>query len=83
MMAIESRILLADDAPAIRRSFAIALSRAGFAVTVKADGYDAWKALDKWTFDLLITDNQIPRLAGEELGLLDVCNWENGLNGIS
>jgi DNA-binding NtrC family response regulator len=64
-----AKILLADDEPAIRRAASIALSRACYNVTTVADGSAAWKALEMETFDLLITDNQMPGLTGQELVL--------------
>ena len=64
-----AKILLADDEPAIRRAASMALSRAGYNVTTAADGHAAWKALEMETFDLLITDNRMPRLTGQELVL--------------
>jgi two-component system cell cycle sensor histidine kinase/response regulator CckA len=64
-----AKILLADDEPAIRRAASMALSRAGYNVTTVADGRAAWKTLGMETFDLLITDNQMPRLTGPELVL--------------
>jgi DNA-binding response OmpR family regulator len=34
-----------------------------------ADGQDAWEALGSGSFDLLVTDNRMPHLNGEELVL--------------
>ncbi len=66
---IAPRILFADDEPGIRFFSEIALSRAGYTVTTVADGQEAWKALETETFDLLVTDNQMPYLTGQELVL--------------
>ena len=63
------RILCADDEQAICACYFRALSRCGFSVTTVANGKLAWEALENETFDLLITDNQMPCLTGEELVL--------------
>jgi len=61
------RVLLADDETAIRRCVNIYLSRAGCAVTAVADGQQALEALQADSYDLLITDQQMPNLTGAEL----------------
>jgi DNA-binding NtrC family response regulator len=63
------RILCADDEKSICAWYFRALSRHGYSVTTVADGKLAWEALENETFDLLITDNQMPCLTGEELVL--------------
>jgi CheY-like chemotaxis protein len=63
------RILCADDEQAICACYFKALSRSGYSVTTVADGKLTWEALENETFDLLITDNQMPCLTGEELVL--------------
>ena len=64
-----ARILCADDDPALRRCFAMALARAGYAVTTVADGLQAWESLQADPCDLLITDNEMPGLSGIELAV--------------
>jgi len=61
------RILLVDDEAAIRRCVNTYLSRAGYAVTAVADGQRALEALRADSYDLLITDQQMPNLTGAEL----------------
>jgi two-component system, chemotaxis family, chemotaxis protein CheY len=63
------RILFADDEPEMRRLVSIVLARGGYNVTTVADGQAAWEALETETFDLLVTDNQMPRLTGQKLVL--------------
>jgi DNA-binding response OmpR family regulator len=60
-----SRILIVDDEPSIREFFAWVLTDAGHTVIVAADGVEALGAAG--SFDLLITDVMMPRLAGDEL----------------
>jgi CheY-like chemotaxis protein len=60
-------ILVAEDDVLVRRISAIVLSRSGYEVDAVGDGAAAWEALSTGSFDLLITDNEMPRLSGVEL----------------
>jgi CheY-like chemotaxis protein len=61
------RILLADDDPHILELNTRVLICSGYDVDTAADGADAWKALKTHRYDLLITDNKMPRVTGLEL----------------
>jgi DNA-binding response OmpR family regulator len=61
------RILLVDDDFYVRELNAGALIRFGYEVDTAEDGADAWKVLNEGTYDLLITDNRMPRVTGLEL----------------
>jgi CheY-like chemotaxis protein len=61
------RILLADDEPAIRRLNSDLLMEAGYEVNAVADGVMAWDILQRNHYDLLITDNLMPKMSGVEL----------------
>jgi DNA-binding response OmpR family regulator len=61
------RILVADDNEGIRHLLSVILADAGFDVSAASDGQEAWEALLYEYYDLLITDNEMPRLAGVEL----------------
>jgi DNA-binding response OmpR family regulator len=61
------RILVADDEEDIRRLISGVLAGAGFDVNAAADGEEAWEALQHEHYDLLITDNEMPRLTGIRL----------------
>ena len=61
------RILVADDYEEARHVISKSLVRAGFKVDVVADGEEAWDALQRNQYHLLITDNDMPHLAGLEL----------------
>ena len=61
------RILLVDDDVYIRELNAAILIQSGYQVDTANDGADAWKALQNHTYDLLITDNRMPRVTGLEL----------------
>ncbi|MCU0634867.1 MAG: ATP-binding protein [Gemmatimonadaceae bacterium] len=59
------RILLADDGDVNRLLFERILTRAGAAVVAVADGASALEVLDAGTtFDLLVTDVQMPQIDG-------------------
>ena len=61
------RILVADDYEDARQLISNTLVCAGFEVDTAADGEAAWAALQHQHYDLLVTDNEMPRLAGMEL----------------
>jgi len=61
------RILVVDDDISICRFNTEALSRSGYGVDVAADGAAAWQALETDNYDLLITDNNMPKISGVEL----------------
>ena len=57
-------ILLVEDEAITRNAFADALRREGQEVIEAADGVEALSLLDKWDFDLVITDLVMPKLNG-------------------
>lgn len=61
------RILVADDSITTRTLEQSILENAGYRVQVVADGEQAWEALRNGSFDLLITDVEMPALDGFEL----------------
>jgi DNA-binding response OmpR family regulator len=61
------RILLVDDDLYTRELNAGVLIQSGYKVDTANDGADAWKALNDESYDLLITDNKMPRVTGLEL----------------
>jgi DNA-binding response OmpR family regulator len=61
------RILLVDDEPGIRQLGAAVLIHSGYQVDDAADGAAAWQALTTDNYDLLITDNNMPKVTGIEL----------------
>jgi DNA-binding NtrC family response regulator len=60
-------VLVVDDDENIRRLVSCALTGAGFKVNAAANGEDAWEELRRKQYDLLVTDNEMPRLSGLEL----------------
>jgi DNA-binding response OmpR family regulator len=60
-------ILVVDDDGEIRQLSAQALVLHGYRVDAAKDGAAAWEALHAHSYDLLITDNNMPKLSGMEL----------------
>jgi DNA-binding response OmpR family regulator len=66
-MNLPYRILVADDEPDIRQLSTEVLIHSGYKVDAAADGAAAWEALRTDRYDLMITDNNMPKLTGVEL----------------
>ncbi len=62
-----NRILLVDDDTCIRERSAEALATSGYQVDTAEDGLAGWAALHASSYDLLITDNNMPKVSGVEL----------------
>lgn len=60
-------ILVVEDDGNIRRFNTYALVHHGYQVDAVEDGAVAWDALQRNRYDLMITDNNMPRLSGVEL----------------
>lgn len=63
-VAATTSILFVDDEDVIRKSFQREIQLEGFAVTVAAGGEEAIGALEKDTYDLVITDLMMPGIDG-------------------
>ncbi len=61
------RILVAEDDEDIRRLNTEVLVRSGYKVDAAADGAIAWDVLQFNQYDLLVTDDHMPRMSGVEL----------------
>jgi DNA-binding NtrC family response regulator len=61
------RILIAEDVEIIRWIISNTLAGDGYTVDAAADGEEAWEALCRDSYDLLVTDNEMPRLSGIKL----------------
>jgi len=64
---LADRILVVDDEKIIRESIAFILKKEGFAVTEAANGKDALAKLTGESFDIIITDLEMPEMKGIEL----------------
>jgi len=61
------RILVVEDDAAIRQLNTEILACSGYHVDAAEDGAAAWDALQRNTYDLLVTDNEMPKVTGVEL----------------
>ena len=66
-MSSPRRILLVDDERHIQRINLEGLTHAGYQVDIADSGVSAWKALTTNSYDLMITDNTMPRVSGMDL----------------
>jgi len=66
-MTSRLKILVVEDDADIRRLNLRILTNSGYQVTAVEDGAFAWDALQLDNYDLLITDNSMPRVTGIEL----------------
>jgi two-component system chemotaxis response regulator CheY len=60
-------ILAVDDSPSMRKMVSFTLTGAGYQVVEAVDGQDAYEKAQSQSFDLVLTDQNMPRLDG--LGL--------------
>ncbi len=66
-IAPSKRILLVDDDIDIRLLSADLLFHSGYQVDTAEDGESGWEALQTGNYNLLITDNRMPKVTGIEL----------------
>ncbi|WP_415063387.1 sigma-54-dependent transcriptional regulator [Bdellovibrio sp.] len=64
---MKSRILVVDDEESIREFLEIMLKKEGYEITLAEDGQKAKDLLAKKTFDMIISDLQMPHVTGIEL----------------
>ncbi len=64
------RVLTVDDSRVVRDLLRKILSGRGYLADGAADGLDAWNALNAHSYDLVITDVDMPRMNGIELTTL-------------
>jgi two-component system chemotaxis response regulator CheY len=64
---VPKRILALDDDADMLCLCALALAGVGYTIDTAADGEQGWEALCATDYDLLLTDNDMPRLTGLEL----------------
>jgi len=64
---MKQRILVVDDEESIREFLEIMLKKEGYEVSTAADGAAAVEVIKKKSFDLVISDLQMPNMTGLEL----------------
>jgi len=57
-------ILAVDDSASMRQMVSFTLKSAGYSVTEAVDGQDAWEKSGSRDFDLVLTDQNMPRMDG-------------------
>lgn len=57
-------ILAVDDSPSMRQMVLFVLKGAGYDVVQAVDGQDGWEQASQRSFDLVLTDQNMPRLDG-------------------
>ena len=60
-------ILAVDDSASMRQMVTFTLKSAGYNVVEAVDGQDAWEKAGKSDFDLVLTDQNMPRMDGISL----------------
>jgi PAS domain S-box-containing protein len=64
---LAGKALVVDDEPEIRQSLSLLLQGLGLQVAEAGDGEEALELLRQEGFDYVITDQKMPRMAGDEL----------------
>ncbi|MDD2774852.1 MAG: hybrid sensor histidine kinase/response regulator [Gallionella sp.] len=73
-------ILVVDDSITTRSLEKSILEHAGYKVTVEVDGKRAWDLLQEQSFDLVVTDVEMPVMTGLELtDLIKQTEWLRGM----
>ena len=70
-------ILLVEDESGARELYQTVLGMAGYQIDLACDGFEAIECLKKGHYDLLITDNMMPKLCG--IDMLRQLRQENGV----
>src|SRR5688572_14024473 len=63
----QGSVVVVEDEESIQKLVAVALRRAGYEVTLAADGQEALQQITSATPDLIISDVMMPRMDGLEL----------------
>jgi two-component system chemotaxis response regulator CheV len=58
------RVLIAEDSPAVRSMLVNEMSELGFEVNDFSDGEQAWRAFQEQSYDLVISDVEMPQMDG-------------------
>jgi CheY-like chemotaxis protein len=67
MNTLKANILLVEDNDALRGVISFNLMRAGYQVTAVTNGREALDALERAPFDLVLSDQQMPKMTGIQL----------------
>lgn len=61
------KILVVEDSFAVKKRLCLALENAGFLIDTAANGKEAWMKSRRKQFDIIVTDEQMPIMSGQEL----------------
>lgn len=61
------KILVVEDSFAVKKRLSMALENAGFQIDTAANGKEAWMKARRKKFDIVVTDEQMPLMSGQEL----------------
>lgn len=75
-----ARVLVVDDSPTIREAVANILTNRGYFAEVAMDGAEAWAMLGQGSYELVITDLEMPNMSG--FGLLERMRTTSGMEAI-
>ncbi len=64
---VRAKILVVDDSPTVRQMLRRTLERAGYRISLAEHGASAWSMLQVESFDLLVSDIDMPEMNGIEL----------------
>ncbi len=67
MLQKDTKVLVVDDDPQMQLAVKATLTRAEACVTVACDGRQALDYIEQESFDLIISDQRMPELTGQEL----------------
>ncbi len=67
MSSTQKKVLIAEDIPGLARVVQFNLKQAGFDATVARNGLEAWEFAQAEQFDIVLTDQQMPKLNGTDL----------------
>lgn len=74
-MSSPKHILLVDDEPVTRRAVGQLLAQVGYVVEAVESAIEALARLEAAPFDLVLTDNNMPRMAGLEMASVVKDRW--------
>ncbi|MDQ6971379.1 MAG: ATPase, T2SS/T4P/T4SS family [Mariprofundaceae bacterium] len=63
----QARVLIVDDSASVRNLVKFVLSAQGYHIIEAEDGQEAWRMLQQDSYDLVLSDFEMPHMAGPEL----------------
>jgi CheY-like chemotaxis protein len=63
----KASVLVAEDSITAAKRLQFCLERSGYSVEIASDGLEAWQKVQQQQFDVVLTDEQMPLMTGQEL----------------